>query len=99
MHVIFSFETRTTLLHCVSQPDSADEPLSTKTEMTSLGTSAKFDPVIMTGIPFSPAMRDEASLLTLMIFGSGVSTDRAVHLVLLVQTEHVAPVGNMLLQS
>ena len=92
MHVISSFETRTTLLHCVLQ----SVPLSTKTNVFSLLTSAKFDPVIVTGIPSSPAMRDEASLLTLMIFGGGAN--RMVHLVLLVQAEHVT-VENMGLQS
>ena len=93
MHVISSFETRTTFLHCVLQ----SVPLSTNTEMLSFGTSAKFNPVIVTGIPSSPSMIDEASLLTLMIFGSGVSTDRTVHLVLLVQAVHVT-VENMILQ-
>ena len=94
MHVISLFETRTTFLHCVLQ----SVPLSTKTNVFSLLTSAKFDPVIMTGIPSSPSMIDEASLLTLMISGSGVSTDRTVHLVLLVQAVHVT-VENMVLQS
>ena len=91
--MIFSFETRSTLLHCVLQ----SVPLSTNTEMLSFGTSAKFDPVIVTGIPSSPSMIDVASLLTLMIFGSGVSTDRAVHLLMLVQDVHVT-LENMVLQ-
>ena len=82
--MIFSFETRTTFLHCVLQ----SVPLSTNTEMMSFGTtSAKFDPLIVTGIPLSPSMINEASLLTLVIFGGGA--DRTVHLVLLVQAEHV----------
>ena len=64
--------------------------------MLSFGISAKSDPVIVTGIPSFPGRIDEASMLMLLIFGSGA--DRTVHLVVLAHLVHVT-LGNMLLQS
>jgi hypothetical protein len=76
----------------------SDPGLVAVISISEAGTSAKFIPMMVTGIPEAPVANDWASLLTLVSRGGGV--ERRVHedMSVLVQATHVA-LENRALQS